>query len=182
MDQAGQKLRAFDDSRAGAGEVRIRVHGINFTTANRRKIRPAGPRFQQRDLCEGLLKTESAGGEDQNFRRPFQNLFPFDARGVRARTRQRVDAAGQFDHLRHPMPGAINRVGPFHAKHARAAGNVLGSPGNVFQSRTAFCNDSFRFVQTVRNAAKFADITKNFFQISEIVFSQNFVCENFYKF
>ena len=104
MDQAGQKLRAFDDSRAGTGEVRIRVHGINFATANRREFRPAGPRCQQRYLCEGLLKTESTGREDQNFRRPFQNLFPFDARGVRPRARQRVNAAGQFDHLRHPMP------------------------------------------------------------------------------
>ena len=138
-----QKFRSLNDARAGSREIRICVHGINPSAANRRKFPPAQLRFQMRNLFERFLKIEPARRENQDFRRPFQNVRPLDTDGIRSLARQLVNAAGELNHFRHPMSGAINWISPFHAEHAGTMGNVFGLLGDGFQSFAAFGDECF---------------------------------------
>src|SRR5918911_4518583 len=110
MEQVREKLGSFDDSWSGSREIRVRVHRVDATVPNSRYVSPAFIQFEALRFRHGLGKIETARHDDQDFRRPAQNISPGDPDRIGAFTAHSIDAAGNPNHLRNPMPTAIDRV------------------------------------------------------------------------
>src|SRR6266850_5374122 len=119
MNQMSQKLSSLYDPRSGPSKIRVRVDRVYSSFTDSRKLRPARIVNELSRLFHYLLEIEATGRNNQNLRRPFDDLIPRDARGIFTLARERIHASGQLYHLRHPMAATINRIQPFHAEYSR---------------------------------------------------------------
>src|ERR1044071_6122027 len=116
MEERGQDLDAADETRPGAVEI-----GGAAARFYRRQLAPAVETFEPRRFRRRSLEAEAARHEHDDFRRVRAQRLPRGGLRRRALTAEPVGAAGELDHLRHPVAGGVNWIGPLDARDARAS-------------------------------------------------------------
>src|ERR1041384_3809447 len=114
VEQMREELDAFGDSWPRAREVGIRVD------------REYGRAIDTRNLpgeLDRLLETIAAGSDDDHFRLRLANLIPRHSLRITAGPAHRIDAARDLYHLRNPVSGAEQGLGPLEKDDA-TAGNA----------------------------------------------------------
>src|SRR5262249_52796948 len=119
MKEMSEELRSLDDPGPGTRKIRARVNRVDAIISHRRKLSPTGICEQLRGRTRSLIQIAAARHDDQDIRRPVQNVPPRNADGIRAQASKIVLATRNLDHLRHPVPTAIHPVHPLHAEYSR---------------------------------------------------------------
>jgi hypothetical protein len=163
MNEMRKQFNAFHNTRAGTREIGIRVHSKNTFVTNGWKFTPA--RLLEKLICQfnGLIGSEAAGGNNQNFRRPCGNVSPGKPDGISSLAAQGIHATSHFDHFRHPMAAAVTRVRPFQAKDSRTR-LMADKVGRLFQPGVSGCNPFLGFVQPPCHPAQFTEVIEDVFE------------------
>ena len=163
MEQVRQQFHAVHDARAGAGEIGVRIYGVDAIIPHGVQVAPAGLPQQLNRLMGGLVCIEAAGRYDYNFRRPSFDICPRNADGILALASQSVFASSHLNHFRDPMAAAIIWIHPFKTEHTRTAGDGFCLFDDILKARTGSGNPGFCFCRRSDSSAQFAHIAKNVF-------------------
>src|ERR1043166_3521179 len=104
MEKVPEQLASLGDARARTGEIGVGVDGES------RGARHLGDR--PRELYRAV-EAVTTWSDEHHLRLRLDDLLPGNARGVSAFPAEWVLAAGDMNHLRHPVTSAEKRVGPF---------------------------------------------------------------------
>ena len=141
VKQMREQFDAVHDARAGAGEIRVRVHGINPLRCEPPEIPPSrAVAISKFETCSSAFsRLKPHGDKIMIFRRPFQQRRPRQMRTESvclAAQSSMPPASSTISGTQ--WPAAIIRINPFHAENLRAAGNAsFTCVGDSFQSRAA---------------------------------------------
>src|SRR5712692_6626836 len=108
MKEMSQKFCALHHSGPWSREVRVCVHRVYTVSADRGKLGPTRIFEKLWSVLNHFIQVETAGRDDQNFRRPLQHNFPGNTNRIRSFASKRIDSARYLDHLRHPVTTAID--------------------------------------------------------------------------
>ena len=114
VQQVAEQLDPFDEARAGAREVRRRVDREHT------RAEPREPLALLHRLGGGLLGVVAAGHRHDHLGAAGLELVPAGRARPLTRQAEHVLAAGELDHLWHPVPADIERVEPLERRHPRA--------------------------------------------------------------
>jgi hypothetical protein len=104
MKKVREELHSFRYSRTRAREIRIRVDSVH------RRIDDVRQPIRSADC---VRQTVAAGRDDEHLGIRCGDIIPRDAPGIRRELTQRVITTSGRNHLRHPVAGAKQRLGPF---------------------------------------------------------------------
>ena len=153
MDEGSENFHPVGETRAGPREIAGGVDGKDLAVAHRRQVVPSGRKLRAGVFFRRLFRTIAARHREDHFRLSGKNLLVRNAEGRFAEAPENVNSASAGDHVRYPVPTAIDRIEPLETGNAGPAADDGDGTLDESNARFELRNDRAGFGSAPRGFA-----------------------------